>query len=673
MTLSKLEEPIPREQKPPILFEEFFELGLDESISPFLEPSSRKWSENLSLKASIFSAILLLLAFFLSLYPLTSALSKIPLILVFLIVGIPPLIESFEDLFNLEINIDILMTLAAFSSILIGNELEGALLLVLFSISHAMEDAVTTKAKNAINSLTKLSPTTAFVIEQNENLIEKSVKDIEPGTKILIKSGMIVPLDGKVVSGSSSLNLVHLTGENTPVRKVPGDQVPSGGKNLEGALILEVTHPNSESTLTKIIKLVTEAQEARPRLQIWFNKLSSIYATTIILLAAFFSITLPFFLDIPYFSIEGSVYRALAFLIAASPCALIIAIPIAYLSAISVCAKNGILLKGGVTLDALASCKVFAFDKTGTLTTGVLKCKSIDPLNNTSINFEEYVLPIAYALERNAIHPTAEAIVKYVEEVNIPIGNIKNFKAIPGFGLEAIAIIQDNEFYCAIGHVDFICEKISSDQANALKYFTKEIQDAGDIVSALLIKNEVYIFHFEDTPRSKAAEVLSSLRLNRKMRLLMLTGDHYESAKKIANEMQIDEFYANLKPEDKLEYVTKISQTERLTMVGDGINDAPALARATVGISMGKVGNTAAVEASDVILLQDNIEKLDWLVQKAQQTRAIVKQNLTIAAAAIAIASLPALAGFIPIWVAVVLHEGGTVLVGLNALRLLRK
>ena len=673
MTLSKLEEPIPPHQKPPILFEEFFELGLDESISPFLEPNSRKWSENLSLKASIFSAILLLLAFFLSLYPTIAALSKIPLILVFLIVGIPPLIESFEDLLNLEINIDILMTLAAFSSILIGNEFEGALLLVLFSISHAMEDAVTTKAKNAINSLTKLSPTTAFVIEENENLIEKSVKDIEPGTKILIKSGSIVPLDGKVISGSSSLNLVHLTGENIPVRKLPGDQVPSGGKNLEGALILEVTHPNSESTLTKIIKLVTEAQEARPRLQVWFNKLSSIYATTIILLAAFFAITLPFFLDIPYFSIEGSVYRALAFLIAASPCALIIAIPIAYLSAISVCAKNGILLKGGVTLDALAMCKVFAFDKTGTLTTGVLKCKSIEPLNQASVTFQDQVLPIAYALERNAIHPTAEAILKYVEELNIPIGNIKNFKAIPGYGLEAIALIQGNEFFCAIGHVDFISKKISDDQANALKLFTKKIQDTGDIVSALLIKDEVYIFHFEDSPRPKAAEVLTSLRLKRKMRLLMLTGDHYKSAKKIATEMQIDEFYAHLKPEDKLEHVTKISQTDRLAMVGDGINDAPALARATVGISMGKVGNTAAVEASDVILLQDNIEKLDWLVQKAQQTHAIVKQNLTIATAAIAIASLPALAGFIPIWVAVILHEGGTVLVGLNALRLLRK
>jgi len=355
------------------------------------------------------------------------------------IVGIPSLIDSIEDIISLEINIDVLMTLAAFSSVLIGSGMEGALLLVLFSISHAMEHAVSSKAKSAINTLTKLTPTVAFVVKDDGSLIERSVKDIAKGTKILIKADQVIPLDGKVIEGTSSVNLVHLTGENLPITKKEGDTVPSGGRNLEGSLTIEVTHTCADSTLSKIIQLVTQAQEARPRLQRWFDKLSRAYAISIILLATTFALTMPLFLNIPYLTLEGSIYRALAFLIAASPCALIIAIPIAYLSAISICARNGILIKGGITLDALASCKVFAFDKTGTLTTGVLKCQAIETLTDVSQEKIDQALSIAYALERNAIHPVAQAIVSYAEERGALLTKLEGFKSIPGYGLEAVA------------------------------------------------------------------------------------------------------------------------------------------------------------------------------------------------------------------------------------------
>jgi cation transport ATPase len=305
--------------KHPVLFEEFFELGMEESSSPFLTPSSRRWGVNLSLKASLSAAFLLLVAFICTYFPQLVPLSHFLLILVYFLAGIPYLIESIEDLLNFDVNIDVLMTLAAFSSVLIGSGMEGGLLLVLFAISGAIEHSVETKAKSSISSLRKLSPTKASVIEADGTLIDRSINDVTVNTKILVKAGQIVPLDGLVIDGISSVNMVHLTGENMPVTMKKGDDVPAGARNLEGALTLKVTHTSADSTLTKIIKLVTEAQEAKPNLQRWFDKLSRGYALSIIFLAFFFALSLPFILGLPVLGREGSIYRGLAFLIADFP------------------------------------------------------------------------------------------------------------------------------------------------------------------------------------------------------------------------------------------------------------------------------------------------------------------------------------------------------------------
>lgn len=659
--------------KTPAIFEEFFELGLQETVSPFLTPDSRQWGANLTLKAAILAAFLLLLAFALSFFPSVIPLSNMLLVSVYFLAGIPALIESIEDLIDFEINIDILMTLAAFSSVLIGSGMEGALLLVLFALSGSMEDAVTTKAKSSISSLNKLSPTKANVMETDGTILERAIKDIDIGTTILVKSGQVVPLDGTVIEGISSVNLVHLTGENLPILKKPNDEVPAGARNLEGALILTVTRTSSDSTLSRIIQLVTQAQEARPALQRWFDKLSNAYAMTIILLAFFFAMTLPIFLGLPFLGVEGSIYRAIAFLIAASPCALIIAIPIAYLSAISVCARKGILLKGGITLDALASCSLMAFDKTGTLTLGDLTCESIEGLTPNDDNSLHQALAVALAMEKNAVHPIAKAVMGYAQHRNAPIISLKEFKTVPGYGLEALAVLPEGNVNAYIGNPDYIIPKLSDSKAADLLEKTKKIQEKGELLAVLKLGDRIFLFHFRETPRPIIKKTLENLKRKWLMRLVMLTGDHQAAAKRIAEEMGIDEYHANLRPEDKLEYITKLSKDHGLAMVGDGINDAPALARATVGICMGKVGSTAAIDAAEIVLLHDNIELLDWLVSKAHQTRYIVKQNLALAFSAILIASLPALAGFIPLWLAVVLHEGGTVLVGLNALRLLKK
>lgn len=655
----------------PVVFEEFFELGLEESVSPFITRDSRMWGYNLTLKASIIAAILLVISFTLSFFHTLIPISYIVLIAVYFLAGIPALIESIEDLISLEINIDILMTLAAFSSVMIGSGMEGGLLLVLFALSGSIEDAVTSKAKSSISSLHKLSPTKASVLEKDGTVLERALSDISTGTHILVKSGQIVPLDGVVIEGISSVNLVHLTGENLPVTKKVGDSVQAGARNLDGVLVLQVTHTSADSTLSRIIQLVTQAQEARPLLQRWFDKLSKAYAITIILLTCLFALTFPFLLGIPYLGFEGSVYRALAFLIAASPCALIIAIPIAYLSAISACARRGILLKGGLSLDALASCTSIAFDKTGTLTTGELTCLGLEGLTKEQPIESLYALSVAYAMEKNSVHPIARSILNYSKQFSIQSISIKNFKTIPGYGLEGEITNEATKVF--IGNAEYILPLITPEQSFNLKQKIEEYKKDGGIISVMLIGSSLYCFRFLDLLRPHIKEVIESLKKKRNWQTVMLTGDHEQSASRIAKEAGIDLYHASLKPEEKLEFVTRLAKKQGLAMIGDGINDAPALARSTVGISMGKVGSTAAIDASDIVLLQDNIELLDWLVDKAFKTKTIVKQNLFVAVSAIILSSIPALAGLVPLWLAVLLHEGGTVLVGLNALRLLKK
>ncbi len=643
------------------LFDEFFDSGLEESVSPFLKPKSRTWGINLPLKASLIAAFLLVMAFIFSFVPGKESLSNLFLLLCFFFAGIPALISSLEDISNLEINIDVLMTLAAFLSVLIGSGKEGALLLVLFSFSGAMEEAVRTKAKGALASLKKLSPQKAFVVEPDGTLIERSIRDIPLHTPIHVKAGEVVPLDGKVVLGTSSINMVHLTGENLPVTCKPGDEVPAGARNLEGALTLSVSRISSDSTLARIIQLITQAQEAKPRLQQWFDRASHIYAITIISLSAFFAIALPLLFHLSYLGREGSIYRALAFLIAASPCALIIAIPIAYLSAVSACAKKGILLKGGIILDALAKCRTIAFDKTGTLTRGELEY-----LGSESYGHNPDALEIAYTLERSAVHPIANAIVNYAKKQKSKLLPIEQFTQVPGFGLRGRFQAQE----ALIGRGEWILPQVSPAAREWIEGKLEQIRTQGEIYTLLLYGESLTLFRFKDMMRAGMKETLDRLREDSGLKVLMLTGDHMQSARAIAEQLGIEEFYAELRPADKLDFISK---TDHLAMVGDGINDAPALARATVGISMGKVGSTTAVDASDIVLLQDNIELLDWLVKKSRQVVKIVKQNITIALGAIVFATMPALLGWIPLWLAVVLHEGGTVIVGLNALRLLKR
>lgn len=649
------------EKDAPYEFDEFFASNMEETLSPFLKESSKKISENLTLKSSLLALFFLILSYIF--HFANDPISSFFLVGVYFLAGTPALIDSLYDLKEFDVNIDVLMTLAALLSALIGNPLEGGLLLVLFALSGGIEENVSYKTKSALNHLNKLSPTLAYVKTSSGHFIQKAIKSVEKNDVILIKAGEIIPLDGQVIDGISSVNMMHITGESIPVTKKLHDEVQAGSKNLDGVLTVLVTKTYQESTLAKIIHLITQAQEAKPQVQKLLDRYGSNYAKTIIFLAFMFSLTLPQIFDMNYFGIEGAIYRSLSFLIAASPCALIIATPTAYLSSISACAKKGILLKGGIILDAFAECKKIAFDKTGTLTTGNLKLEKITSLTPSKFSTDDQ-LQIAATLEQAVKHPIAEALSLEMHKKMLPTLQMENVTTVAGMGVEGVVIFESKKYPVRIGRRSFI------EQLVKLENF---VPQEGKMIAYMAIDSSVTAFYFDDEIKKDLAPVIDGLEKSLGIDVLMLTGDHRVSAENVAKTLGIHEVYSDLKPDDKLNLITDLSTKSHVAMVGDGINDAPSLARAHVGISMGGVGSKTAIDASDIVFLKDDLSLIPWLVKKSRKTKVIVAQNLTLALSVICFASFMALGGVIPLWLAVILHEGGTIVVGLNSLRLLKK
>lgn len=652
------------------LLNEFLASGHSDSISPFLTLGSRKWAKNLSLKISLFTLSLLVLAFAFSFTPSLAPISSLFQVIIFFVAGVPALIEAIEKLQSYKVNIDVLMVLAAFLSIFIHSSLEGALLLVLFSISHSLEHFVEHKAKSTLNRLNKLAPSMASVINQEGTLIERSVKDVQVNELILVRAGEVLPLDGKVIEGSSSLDVAHLTGEHIPISVAEGKEVPAGALNIEGSLKVQVTRTGTKSTIARIIQLIYEANNAKPKLQTWFDRFGQKYSLFVILSSFSFGLLMPLFMPtLSYFGAEGSVYRALAYLIAASPCALIIAVPIAYISAINSSAKLGIILKGGITLDTLAKVRSIAFDKTGTLTSGELECLQIKTLEGSNVKDLEKVLSIAKGLEEHALHPVAKAIIHYADYRGISPSQTRDCKATPGQGIQGKVEYDGDLFSVAIGSLSYIASQTRDENKAQLEAYDNA---PGHLMTALKIEDEVYLFQFVDHLRPDAQKILKLLKEELNLKTYILSGDNDLSVQRIAKNLNVDQYFGQLKPEDKLKIIEKYSQRENLAMVGDGINDTPALARASVGISLGQIGHHMGSEISDVVLIKNDLSLIYKLLLKAKKTLRIVKQNVILAAVIIAGISIPALFGWIPLWLAVVCHEGGTVLVGLNSLRLLR-
>lgn len=657
---------------------DYLKYGMQENHSPFLKPKSRKMAKALPIKLALTSAFLLLAAFILSLPTWHPNFATSLLVLVYFISGTPALIDAFEDLSKLKINIDILMTFAAFSSLALGNGFEGGLLLVLFDISRTLEGYVTQKAHSTLHTLKQLAPEKAQAkSREGKYWKELNIQDIPEGWLIRIHSGQLIPLDGVVVEGQSQVALKHLTGESTPIDIGIGSKVYAGSENLDGALIVQTENIATKSTLSRIIEMISEAQESKPQLQRWFDNISDLYAKSIMLLCGLIALFYPMISSMSYFGTKGSIYRALSFLIAASPCALIIAVPIAYLSALNASARRGILLKGTTTFDALAKCRAIAFDKTGTLTKGQLQVESIQNFTHEgevgSFFWPKHASWLL-SMQTRTTHPIAHSLTRYLQEQAVVETSVQQFQTVQGKGLFAQFLEnlegKEQKIDCVVGNLDFIQE--FSGQAvgeNVVKH-VKELQENLSTVVLLYSQLGISVIGLKDMIREEVKSMLKELK-QRGISPWMLTGDHEKNARFVGGELGIKHVLYDLKPKDKLQEIERLSVNQSVAMVGDGINDAPALAKAHVGIAMGTIGSGAATYAADVILLHDEIAHLPWLFSKAKQTQKIVMQNLSLALIAIILASAGALAGVIPMWLAVLAHEGGTIIVGLNGLRLL--
>lgn len=640
-------------------FDDFIASSYAEANSPFLNYEGKSLSKNLLLKGAIFSAISLAAALVLKNFFIN--ISYILLSIVFFLCGTPSLIGAIRDISHKVLNIDILMTMAAFVALAMGSPFEGALLLVLFELSGAIEEAVLYKTQKALFALKELKPKRGLVLKEDGSVIERSICDITVGSKILVPPGEIIPLDGMIVEGKAFINIAHLTGESLPVSVSAGIKVPAGAKNIDGRIVILVERINADSTISKITDLITSAQSSKPNLQTLFDKFSSVYAGSVIVLFFLFAITLPFLTTIPFLGKEGSLYRALAFLITASPCALILATPTTYFSAISSCLKKGILLKGGNVLDSVTRCQVVAFDKTGTVTTGELKVHTLKKI--TGSMSDEKLLSLSLTLEQNTTHPIGKAITNYVQDLKILPEKIHHFMQHPGLGVSGDFENQ----HVAIGKKELLIQFASPEMKTTIENFHF---DDPFPYTLFLAGNNLVLFLFSDQPRQEAKDCITKLK-QMNITSLLLTGDHKASALRMGSLLGIDEVGFEMDPSKKLDTIKSLSP-QGIVMVGDGINDAPSLTQATVGISMGHTGSHTAREAADVVLMKEDLSLIPYLFIKSHEARKILIQNLTLALSVILLATTPALLGTIPLWLAVILHEGGTVLVGFNSLRLLK-
>lgn len=623
----------------------------------------------------------------------------------FPLVGVSAALDALIDLSAGKVNIHVLMALAAFASVFMGNSLEGGLLLAMFNLAHIAEEYFTSRAMVDVKELKENNPEFALVLEVKDDKVPHfsdlrynnvPVHDVEVGSYILVRAGESVPVDGEVFQGRSTITIEHLTGEAKPLDRKVGDRIPGGAQNMDGMLIVKATKTWNNSTLSKIVQLTEEAHLNKPKLQRWLDEFGERYSQVVIVLSLAVALFGPSLFKWPFIgtsACRGSIYRALGLMVAASPCALAVA-PLAYATAISSFASKGILLKGGHVLDALASCQTIAFDKTGTLTTGELMCKAIEPIHGHQVRVdkseassccaptcEEEALAVAAAMEKGTTHPIGRAVVDHSSGKNLPPVSVENFESLPGRGLYATLTGIESEtgsgelLRASLGSIEYIASLCKSEvESNKIKEAVNaSVYGSNFVHAALSVNKKVTLFHFEDKPRPGVTDVIDALKNEANLRVMMLTGDHESSAWRVANSVGIKEVYCNLKPEDKLNQVKHISRDTGggLIMVGDGINDAPALAAATVGIVLAQRASATAIAVADVLLLQDNIYGVPFCIAKARQTTSLVKQSVILALSCIIFASLPSVLGFLPLWLTVLLHEGGTLLVCLNSVRAL--
>ncbi|MGX7076484.1 heavy metal translocating P-type ATPase [Globicatella sanguinis] len=571
-----------------------------------------------------------------------------------------------QNLLRLEFDMKTLMTVAVIGGAIIGEWGEVALVVILFALSEELERFSMDKARNSIRSLMGIAPKEALV-RRNEQEIMIHVDDIAVGDIMIVKPGEKIAMDGVVVNGYSAVNQAAITGESVPVGKTVDDEVFAGTLNEEGLLEVKITKLVEDTTISKIIHLVEEAQGERAPAQAFVDKFAKYYTPIIMIIAALVVVVPPLLFGGSW---ETWIYQGLAVLVVGCPCALVISTPISIVSAIGNAAKKGVLIKGGVYLEEMGALKAIAFDKTGTLTKGVPVVTDFNILNNQT-NREE-LLAIITALEYRSQHPLASAIMKKAEEENISYSDVlvEDFSSITGKGIKGI--VNGTIYY--IGSPKLFKELLTIDFDKDFEKNVTALQNQGKTAMIIGTEKEILgVIAVADEVRESSKEIIQKLHQLGIKNTIMLTGDNQGTANAIGSHVGVSDIRADLMPQDKLDYIKQLkSEYGNVAMVGDGVNDAPALAASTVGIAMGGAGTDTALETADVALMGDDLRKLPFTVKLSRKALNIIKANITFAIAIKFIALLLVIPGWLTLWIAILSDMGATLIVALNGLRLMR-
>lgn len=558
-----------------------------------------------------------------------------------------------------DLDVDLLMIVAAVGAASIGYWQDGAILILIFALSGALEGYTMEKTNQDIRSIMKLRPETALILrDNNESRIR--VEELQPGDLVLVKPGERIPADGVIQQGYSAVDQASITGESIPVDKACGDEVFAGTINGQGALTIAVTKPAEATLLARIIRLVQEAQSEMPPSQLFVERFERVYARVVIAAALLLLVIPPYAFGWTW---DKTVYRAMIFLVVASPCALVSSIMPAILSGISNGARKGILFKGGVHLENIGDIKVVAFDKTGTLTEGKPKVTDIIPLLSQS---EAELLRLTAALETLSEHPIARAIVQAAKDKRLELPKAAELQAIPGVGVHGL--VNEEEF--RIGSLDCLQDNVLSADHRQM---ARQLEEQGKTVIYVQSQNQLLgLLAIQDTLRPQARNAVRALR-RMGIEVAMLTGDNSATAQAIGKQADVDWVYAGLFPEQKVEIVKRLTASYgKVAMVGDGVNDAPALATAAVGIAMGAAGTDVALETANVVLMADDIEKVADAIALGRRTKQVVKQNIVFAMSVVVLLVAGTFLEHVNLPAGVIGHEGSTLLVIASGLRLLR-
>jgi Cd2+/Zn2+-exporting ATPase len=657
----------PESTSPEDLKKKLKDLGFPAQEGGAIAGQPKPW-RNPKVLTSAASGLLLLIGFLISLTGAPVVASTGTYIAAILIGGYYFGREAVEKLlFEHEVGIELLMGVAAVVATLLGQAGEGAMLVFLYSISEAAEGYTEEKTRSAIKALMDLTPKVALVRREGREL-EIPIEELVVGDTFIIKPGQSVATDGEVTSGASSVNQAPVTGESVPVEKKVGAPVFAGSINGEGSLEVRATKTFADNTIARIIQMVEEAQEQKGKSQRFIERFGKRYSPAVLLVGLLIAIIPPLLFDAEW---AMWITRATVFIVAAAPCALAISIPITLVASLGTGARQGVLIKGGLYVEELAKIKVVALDKTGTITRGEPDVTDVltyareggDPYS------QQEMLAVAAGVERRSQHPLAAAILRYVEAQRIDPAPVSDFRSLTGAG--ASAHLNGSPVY--VGSPELFQRQFGINLESGARDIER-LQGEGKTVVLVGSEKAAWgLIAIRDNIRPNARKAIDELHKVGVKKVVMLTGDNELTAAAIARAVGIDEFYADLKPEDKVAKVRELARSYgHVAMVGDGVNDAPALAEATVGIAMGAAGTDVALETADVALMADDLEKLVYALQLARRNQSVVNQNLILSAFVISVLVVGAIAGWFSLPIAVLGHEISEFTVIGSGIRMLR-